>query len=106
VEDEEGGPAEEELFDQPGDQLRSRRLSQEISQRHLAEVSGVTQSVISRLERGAGASVPTWKRLFGALGYGIVLKPEKYTEESGALLEDQKRARGDRVEAGRERRWG
>jgi len=95
------------LSDEPGRQLRDLRLAREISQRHLAELSGVDQSLLSRLERGDGARLATWKSLFSALGYEIVLRAEKYAdEESDGLLEDQKQRRKDRMEEGRASRWG
>ena len=96
---------EQELTDYPGEQLRALRRLREISQRHLAEVSGVDQSVICRLERGAGALWPTWRKLFSALGYDVVLKPSSDVEEWEGYLEDGAQGRKDRMEAGREARW-
>jgi transcriptional regulator with XRE-family HTH domain len=96
---------EQELSDRPGEQLRALRRSREISQRHLAEVSGVDQSVVSRLERGAGALWPTWRRLFSALGYDVVLRPSIGGDEWEDYLESGAQERKDRMEAGRESRW-
>jgi transcriptional regulator with XRE-family HTH domain len=90
----------------PGERLRARRRSREISQCHLAEISGVGQTVISRIESGADARWSTLKRLFGALGFEAVLTKEPYSEDD---LEDLLRygidQRKDRMEAGREARW-
>jgi transcriptional regulator with XRE-family HTH domain len=94
------------LSNEPGEDLRSLRRSREISQRHLAELSGVAQSVVSRLERGAGAGLPTWKRLFSALGCELVLKPDEYDEDIEDFLQHGTQERKDRAEAGRESRWG
>lgn len=91
---------------EPHAKLRSLRKTWDISQNHLAELSGVAQPVISRLEHGADATWETWRRLFGALGYEIVVQAEEYGEDD---LEDlihygiQKRK--ERMEAGRARRW-
>jgi hypothetical protein len=42
-----------------GEQLGALRRSRRVSQRHLAEVSGVDQADISRMERGADARLET-----------------------------------------------
>lgn len=89
----------------PGEQLRALRLMRGISQRHLAEHSGVAQSVISRLEHGADAHWETWKELFAALGYEVVIAPLAYSDEWEGLLQDETYARGLRAEAGRMSRW-
>lgn len=55
--------------------LTSLRASQHISQKELAESTGLTQQAISRIENGTYA--PSLKNLVliaGALGYDIVLK--------------------------------
>lgn len=46
---------------EPGDRLRVLRKTWDISQRHLAELSGIGQDVISRLERGSDARWETWR---------------------------------------------
>ena len=89
----------------PGARLRALRLSLEISQRQLAELSGVDQSVICRLERGGDALWSTWRRLFAGLGYYAVLSPA-HEDEGDTLVEDGQRLRRDRMEAGRRARWG
>lgn len=89
----------------PGEQLRSLRRSAEISQRQLAELSGVDQSVICRLEHGGDAFWSTWRRLFAALNYFAVLSPG-FLDEADELVEDGKRLRKERMEAGRMARWG
>ena len=95
-----------EIFEEPGALLRARRRSEGVSQRHLAELSGVDQAVISRLERGAGARWETWRRLFAGLGFDIVLRPAAYTEEGEDLIEEGIQARKDRMAEGRAARWG
>jgi predicted transcriptional regulator len=93
----------------PGERLRALRKTWDVSRNHLAELSGVNQCVISRLERGAAdARWEIWKRLFSALGYDIAMTvtAEEYGEDD---LEDfirhGIRVRRDRMEAGRLRRW-
>lgn len=86
----------------PGEQLSALRRSRRVSQRHLAEVSGVDQADISRLERGADARLTTWKRLFSALGYDSVLLPLHSCEDTAGLLDHQSMERQERIEAG----WG
>ena len=90
----------------PGERLRALRLSLEISQRHLAESSGVDQSVVCRLERGADARWETWRRLFAALGFDVVLTPAPSTEDLEDFLQDGIQRRKDRMETGRTSRWG
>ncbi len=102
----EDDPKEQELDAQPGEQLRALRRSREVSQRHLAELAGVDQSVICRLEKGADARWATWKRLFSALAWKVVLRPEAFTEEFEGLLEDGTKERKERREAGLAARWG
>jgi transcriptional regulator with XRE-family HTH domain len=95
----------DEVLDDPGLQLRARRRAQEISQRHLAELSGVDQSVISRLEKGGDARWFTWKRLFAALGFDIVLRADDGCEEADEFIQDGIRERKERMEEGRMARW-
>ena len=88
-----------------GDQLRAMRLSQRVSQRHLSEDSGVAQSFISRMERGADALWAIWRRLFSALGIDVVLAPFPPTDDTQDFLQDGVRQRQERMEAGRLARW-
>jgi transcriptional regulator with XRE-family HTH domain len=94
------------LDDYPGEQLRARRLDLEISQNHLAEISGVGQTVISRIERGSDARWSTLKRLFKALGHDAVLTAEPCGEDD---LQDFLRygihQREERMRVGRSARW-
>lgn len=89
----------------PGEQLRALRESRGISQRHLAEESGVDQSDIGRIERGADARLSTWKRLFGALGFDAMLAPLPISDDAEDFLRDELQRRQERMEAGRMRRW-
>ena len=84
----------------PGRQLRALRRFRRVSQRHLAEVSGVDQADISRMERGADARLSTWKRLFFELGCDAVLLPLTSCEETAGLLQFQAREREERIERG------
>lgn len=91
---------------EPGERLRSLRKTWDVSQKHLAELSGIGQDVISRLGRGCDARWSTWKRVFGALGYGIVVQAEEYGEDDlEDLIRHGIRMRKESMEAGRARRW-
>jgi transcriptional regulator with XRE-family HTH domain len=85
----------------PGEQLGALRRSRRVSQRHLAEVSGVDQATISRLEAGADALLSTWLKLFSALGFDAVLTPLVNCEDTRDLLEHQTIEREERRTGGR-----
>ncbi len=89
----------------PSQQLRALRLSRSISQRQLADESGVHQSVVCRLEKGGDARWSIWQRLFEALGYDAVLAPRPNCEEAEDLLREESHRRKDRSRAGLEMRW-
>ena len=90
----------------PGEQIRARRLSLKISQCHLAEISGIGQTVISRIESGADARWSTFRRLFKALALEAVLTEEPYGEDDlQDFLKYGIHLRKDRMEAGRGARW-
>jgi transcriptional regulator with XRE-family HTH domain len=80
----------------PSQQLRALRVSRSISQRQLADESGVHQSVICRLEQGGDARWAIWRRLFEALGYDAVLAPLCNCEEAEDLLREESHRRRDR----------
>lgn len=90
---------------EPGEKLRELRLSAGVSQRLLAEQSGVDQSAISRIERGGDARWGTLKKLFGALGHPIGLSIDGACDEAECLLQDLMQERRDRMEYGRGMRW-
>src|SRR4051812_30995345 len=95
---------EQILEDYPGKRLRALREAQGVSQRHLAQESDVSQPVISALERGADARWTTWKRLFTALGYEIVLTSEP-SDDAEDHLRNGIRERKEKMEEGRMARW-
>jgi transcriptional regulator with XRE-family HTH domain len=86
-----------------GAQLAAVRRHLRVSGRHLADVSGVNQSNISRMERGAAdARLETWKKLFSALGCEVILLPLSQCEDTEDLLQSQTLERQERIAAG----WG
>ncbi len=63
------------LRQQLGTELRDARLTAGVSQQHLATVTGVSQPVVSRLERAErGATLETVALLGAALGHRLSLK--------------------------------
>lgn len=55
-----------------GSLVKTVRVEQELSQRQLAEISGVNRNVLRRLECGAGnTSIEVVERLFEVLGYEL-----------------------------------
>ena len=89
----------------PGKRLRALRRALRLSQRHLAESSGVDQSVIGDLERGADGRWSTWNRLFAVFGYQAVPLPVSCSEESEEILRIQRLERREKMEFGLEARW-
>lgn len=66
------------LSDQFGRLLKEHRRRQELSQDELARSSGVSRSIISRLESGASKALQTnvLDRIFNALGSELVIANE------------------------------
>ncbi|MFI5345231.1 MAG: helix-turn-helix domain-containing protein [Elusimicrobiota bacterium] len=58
------------------------------TQDELAQKSGVAQSIVSRVEGGFDARLSTWRRLYAAMGFDLVLLPVSAL----ALEELEKRA--------------
>ncbi len=81
------------LTEQFGRLLKGRRQQQDLSQDALAGISGVSRSIISRLESGASKAVQTdvLDRIFNALGSGLVIanEPHPDSERLLARLEHQ-----------------
>ena len=50
-----------------------RRLA--FTQDELARKSGVAQSIVSRVEGGADAYLSTWRRIYAAMGFDLMLLP-------------------------------
>ena len=50
------------------DKLRRLRVDKGLTQRHLAQMAGVTQTTVWKIERGGGATAPTLKKLGDVLG--------------------------------------
>ena len=46
-----------------------------LKQDELAWKSGVAQSIVSRVEGGADARLSTWRRLYAAMGFELILLP-------------------------------
>jgi transcriptional regulator with XRE-family HTH domain len=91
----------------PGARLRELREELGVSQRHVADLSGVSQSEVSKIERGSDVCWSTLRRLFGALGRDIDLAvlPDECEDDTLDYLEHGIQERKDRMEAGRDARW-
>ena len=61
-----------ESWDTPGKRLRGARLARGLKQKELQQASGVTQSDISKLERGDSLSTSKWPELAQALTVSAV----------------------------------
>lgn len=75
-----------------GDEARASRIRRGSTQRQLAERAGVSQTTISRLERGRGGglTLDSWQRIFGALGRRLLVEaardPVQEPRDAGHLL--------------------
>lgn len=86
-------------------QLRALREHRGVSQRQLADESGLRQSVVSRIENGSDARWSTWQTLYLGLGYRPILLPMEYCDETQELMDAERARRIDRrlrgLESGR-----
>lgn len=89
----------------PGQQVRAVRERLGLSQRCLADDSGVSQSVISRLERGGDVHFSTVIRLFEAMGCVAALALLMGCEEAQDLAAESMADRKERQLAGLAVRW-
>lgn len=80
--------------------LRQRRRDRGISQLQLADLAGVNSSVVNRAERGRDAKLSTWDKLFGGLGYRLLLNVTELSEEAADLLFEEAHRRGERRRQG------
>ena len=59
-----------------GARLREARRARGLTQRELADLSGIAQPMIARLERGVGSPrVDTLERLLAACGHSLEVRP-------------------------------
>lgn len=66
----------QEQLGRAGGELRASRKRRRLTQRHLGEAIGVSQSTISRMERGRGAmlSIEVWQRAFVAVERKLMIE--------------------------------
>src|SRR5258705_12896933 len=69
-----------------GAEVRASRLRRHLTQRRLGERATVSQTTISRLERGHGGGITldAWQRVFTALGRRLVLEAARNPFEEPA----------------------
>lgn len=96
----------QEWMDKLGENLRARRLHENISQQTLAERSGLSLKAVKNLESGKGASVASLVsacRTLGAVAWIDALAPadEPSPLEIAKLGRPRRRAAPKRVKAGR-----
>lgn len=81
-----------------GELLRRLRRERRVSQLQLADAAKVNSSVVHRAERGGNATLGTWIKLFGGLGYCLSFDVQELAEECGDLLaEEAARRRENRL---------
>lgn len=76
--------------------LRKCRHERRVSQKHLAEMTGVNPSVVHRAERGTDARISTWIKLFDGLGYRLTFEVDETSEDVGGWLLDEADQRRER----------
>ena len=64
-----------------GEELKQIRISQGLSLRRLAELSGVGFTHIQRLEAGADASTSTLNKLCNVLGVELTIKKKEWSSK-------------------------
>jgi transcriptional regulator with XRE-family HTH domain len=92
-----GNPSARWFDSKPGAQLRAARDYRGMSQRALAERSGIDQATISRLEAGCDARFSTWRRLFAVLGFLSAFALHESSEEAADLCSEEMGARLQRM---------
>jgi len=55
-------------------QLLEARRAQEMTQKEISEISGLSQQAVSRLEKGKGATIETVLKYLNAIGFTLVVK--------------------------------
>ncbi len=84
------------------------RCRLEFTQQELAEKTGLTQARISKIEGGADALLSTWRRLYRAMGFGLLLLPvSELSADQLRKLAERDRPQGHwlRQRARPRRRW-
>jgi transcriptional regulator with XRE-family HTH domain len=90
------------------DLLKRLRRARGMSQLHLADEARVNVSVVHRAERGRDSKLSTWDKLFGGLGYRLLIDATELAEESADILTAESERRRQRREDGLcagKRRW-
>lgn len=59
-----------------GDALRTRRLVKRISQKQLAEMTGLAQGTVSKVESGSHMTRRSVERICDALGVSLIIKTD------------------------------
>lgn len=94
---------------QLGEFLRELRHERGISQLLLADAAEVCASVVQRAERGENVSHFTWQKLFGGLGYRLLIDVIEESEDWPDYLRDEAERRRERqregVCSGKRRFW-
>ena len=89
----------------PGRQIQALRMDAHVSLRHLAQIAEISPATLCRIEIGADARLSTWAKLYTALGFAAVLAPLPVSEDAGAMIDDERGHRWQRMENGRQKRW-
>ena len=81
----------------PGRMLIVLRCHLRVTQDEVAKQGGLTQSQVSRLEGDEDALMSTWRRVYAALGFNVLLMP------TSALDWDKLERRAERMRPARRR---
>lgn len=80
-----------------GEQVRALRLQRGLSQRALAEMTGISAGDISRLEAGRDARLSTVRHLIESMGYLVALAAVNGCEEAEDLAAERMEERRERM---------
>ena len=58
-------------------QIQEQRVKKGLSQKELAQLAGITQQQLSKIEHAVNSNIITYMKVVNALDYSFSLKPQK-----------------------------
>ena len=57
--------------------IQKQRIKKGLSQKELAQISGITQQQLSKIEHAVNSNIITYMKVLNALDYSLSVKPQK-----------------------------